>query len=227
MLVGRLSQNNSLNPLNGQDTMSQRVFECPYARAPLTKACEVTSCSFNMPGHSGLSKYYRRCFLNYVEKGVQNPNHLTTIEQAQFSKLSLTQKKSLIKAFFNVNEENIHHAQRTFYLSFFSILLQDILLELPRSVLKPVPYSQCAVCGVMDDADQSKFFYPKGGALPDGYGYCSWNCYQTKPPPILVLESILEVDFRLLVEHQDLAQVLKKGSVPLLTYWLFTGVPLT
>lgn len=228
MLVGRHSQNSLLKPLNGQDTtMSQRVFECPYARAPLTKACDVHSCAFNMPGDSSLSKYYRRCFLNYVEKGVQNPNHLASIEQAQFSKLSFLQKKSLLKAFFKVNEDEIKQAQRAFYVSFFSIIVQEIILEIPRGVLRPLPYSQCAVCGVMDEVDDPKFFYPKGGALPDGYGYCSWNCYQLKPPPILLLESILDVDFRLLVEHQDLAQVLKKGSVPLLLYWLLVGVPLT
>lgn len=207
--------------------MSKQVFECPYAQAPLTRACEVSSCSFNLPGDSNLSKYYRRCFLNYVEKGIQNPNHLASIEQAQFSKLSPCQKKSLLKAFFQVQESDLDHAQRTFYLSFFSILIQDILLEIPRVVLKPVPFRQCAVCGAMDDEDHPEFFYPKGGALPHGYGYCSWNCYQLKPPPVLILEELLDIDFRLLVEHQDLAQALKRGSVPLLAYWLFTGVPLT
>lgn len=207
--------------------MSQHVFQCPYAEKPLIKACSVASCSFNLPEESSLSRYYRRCFLNYVEKGIQNPNHLSSLDQAQFSRLSLKQKVSLIKAFFQAKDLDLDHSHRTFYLSFFSILLQDVLLEVPRGVLSPVAFGQCSVCGQMDDADHPEFFYLKGGALPQGYGYCSWHCYQLKPPHILVLERMLDVDFRDIVEHQDLTQALKRGSVPLLTYWLFSGVPLT
>ena len=205
----------------------QQVFECPYAKTTLQRACEVASCSFNLSEHSPLSRYYKRCFLNYVEKGIQNPNHLASIEQAQFSRLSRSQKKSLLKAFFHIKDEEIDHAQRTFYLSFFSILLQALLLELPRGTLSPVPYEQCVVCGVSADEGPFPFFYPKGGALPSGHGYCSWSCYQLKPPPIVVLERILDVDFRHLVAHQDLPQTLRKESVSLITYWLFSGVPLT
>lgn len=207
--------------------MPQQVFECPYAKSPLIKACEVASCSFNLPQNSSLSRYYKRCFLNYVEKGVKNPNHLASLEQAQFSRLSLAQKQTLIKAFFGVREESIDHAQRTFYVSFFTILMQDLLLEVPRGTLSPVPFEQCVVCGGAHDEGSPGFFYPKGGALPPGHGYCSWGCYQLKPPPIIVLERILDVDFGHLVAHQELAQTLKKQSVSLITFWLFTGVPLT
>lgn len=207
--------------------LPQQVFECPYAKMPLHRACEVSSCSFNLPEASPLSRYYKRCFLNYVEKGVQNPNHLACIEQAQFSKLSVTQKKSLLKAFFQAKDDDLDHAQRTFYLSFFSIVLQDLLLEIPRGTLQPVAYEQCVVCGVSCEESERAFFFPKGGALPSGQGYCSWSCYQLKPPPIIVLERILDVDFKHIVGHDELQHALKQESVSLITYWLFTGVPLT
>jgi hypothetical protein len=54
-----------------------------------------------------------------VEKGIQNPNHLASIEQAQFSKLSPCQKKSLLKAFFKCRNPTSIMLKELFISLFF------------------------------------------------------------------------------------------------------------
>ena len=90
-----------------------------------------------------------------------------------------------------MSPSDVEKKSREFYTSLFSVFSEDVLLELKRHQIDPVLYTQCAVCG----SSGKELFYPKSKILPVGWGYCRYACYQLKPPPILLLEKNLGIDF--------------------------------
>ena len=163
-------------------------YRCVYSGEVLDRSCEVESCTFNIPG-TPLGKTYRRCLLNYLDSLRHNPfglkNHVD-----DFSKLSFTQRTQIVSGFFGVSEREVRRVMSRFYSTLFRLMVRDVLVDLPKIKLDPVPYQQCCVCGV----ECSNLFYPKSGALPAGFGYCRWSCWQLKPPPFIELELSLDVD---------------------------------
>ena len=167
-------------------------FICPYANLPLEKdrPCEVDSCGFNILSHAKgtygekIARTYLGCFLNYVKATQWNPFKVAAL--GEFSTLSLPLREHLASLFLGMKEEEVIKAKRTFYFSLFSLLSEESAsaASVPKRQHAPVPYRQCAVCGNSD----VPLWFPKSGLLPNGYGYCSWACWQTLPPPLLSLE---------------------------------------
>jgi len=165
-------------------------FKCPYAEAELRRPCEVGSCNFNL-ADSHISRTYKRCFLNYQESLRYNPFALEKDKSFDYNALPLKQKHQLVASFFNTNSLEVDRVHGEFYASIFAVMVEDTVVGLKRQRLSPVPFKQCAVCG--NECDH--LYYPKSNALPEGYGYCAYTCFQLKPPPVLVVEKNLEVDF--------------------------------
>ena len=109
----------------------------------------------------------------------------------------LKHKEEIIKGFLSVTDDDIQQATGNFYLRLINLLLQTTLIDLPRTQLEPIPYTQCCVCG----NSENPLWFPKSGVLPDGYGYCSYACFQLKPPPILVHEQFLETEYQTLIPN--------------------------
>ncbi len=172
--------------------MATEEFICPYASAPLLpeRPCEVESCSFNL-ADIALSRAYRRCFLNYVKATSHNPYKRDELEQIEFGNLPLHYREHIARLLLDLKEEDEVETKRTFYMALFSIMTHDTTVSLTKRQHSPVTYRQCCVCG----SAENPLWFPKGGILPSGYGYCSWSCWQEYPPPLLALTKILEVDF--------------------------------
>lgn len=163
-------------------------FVCLYSRKPLARACEVGSCNYNLDP-TPLGRTYKRCLLNYFESLRHNPFGLK-MHRDDFASLPMNQRCQIVSAFFGVPEKDVKKSISKFYASMFTVLVQDAMTDLPKSQLDPVPFKQCCVCGI----ETPRLFYPKRGALPAGFGYCRYACYQLKPPPIIELELALEID---------------------------------
>lgn len=174
-------------------------FTCPYSKAPLESPCEVTSCNFNLEDNS-ISRAYKRCFLNYTESLRYNPLAIKKNVEYDFNKLPQEQKNQIVGLFFNMTTDEVDKKTREFYISLFSVFAEDVLLSLRKHQIDPVPYRQCVVCAGECDS----LFYPKSGILPPGWGYCTYSCYQLKPPPILTLEKNLSLEFLELIRGLEL-----------------------
>lgn len=161
---------------------------CPYSEQELVKPCEVNSCGFNL-SEKPIANVYRRCFLYYKKLTTNNPYKLDSIDQAEYHNLPIKIREQIVSLLLDLSKEDIGQAKSNFYFSLFSILSQDVVINLPKKQLSPVLYRQCCVCGKQED----NLYFPKSRTLPDGYGYCSWACFQSLPPPLLALEKILEV----------------------------------
>ena len=168
------------------------LFVCPYVGQPLPgdRPCSVSSCSFNL-ADIPLSRAYLRCFLNYVRSTGYNPYKRDELEQVEFGSLSLSYREQIAKLLLDLRDEDETSIKRTFYMSLFSIMAHDMTISLAKKQHSPIPYRQCCVCGQASD----DLWFPKGNVLPSGYGYCSWSCWQSSPPPLLALTEILETDF--------------------------------
>ena len=167
-------------------------FICPYAGVPLPdgRSCEVESCSFNL-ANIPLGRAYHRCFLNYVKATGHNPHKLDDLDQVEYGTLPLSYREHIARLLLDLTIPDETEAKRTFYMSLFSIMAHDTTVSLAKRQHSPVPYRQCCVCGMPSD----RLWFPKGGTLPSGHGYCSWYCWRESPPPLLALTQILEVDF--------------------------------
>lgn len=175
------------------------TFICPYANLPLPECrpCAVGSCSFNL-ADIPLSRAYSRCFLRYVKATGHNPHSVDDVEQAEYGALPLPYREQIAKLFLDFSvEQDVEEAKRSFYIALFSIMTQDTTVTLTKKQHSPVPYRQCCVCGVASET----LWFPKGGVLPSGYGYCSWSCWQETPPPLLALMKTLEVDYQDMTEN--------------------------
>jgi len=196
------------------------TFQCAYSKKPLVRPCEVESCVFNMPATS-LATHYRRCFLNYVDKLRHNPYKVRTL--ATFAEASPEQKEQITAAFFGVTLADIQKVTTSFYTSLLSVLSFDTTSSLANRQVSPVPYRQCAVCGTA--CEREELFLPKSGVLPPGYGYCSYPCYQLKPPPILHLECILHLDYRQFLDNLQFDRTKnRKRFVTQLIRWVIGGI---
>lgn len=164
-------------------------FKCPYVNTELTKPCEVDSCNFNL-SDSDMGRMYKRCYLNYQEALRYNP-FTTKMKEVQYNSLSVEQRERVVFSFFKVTKEDVDRSNSVFYTNLFGVLAEDAAAALTKKRLDPVPFKQCAVCGIAED----KLFLPEESALPSGFGYCSYKCFQMKPPPVLLLEKNLELDF--------------------------------
>ena len=168
------------------------AFICPYVGQTVLpdRPCSVESCSFNL-ANVPISRAYRRCFLNYVRATGYNPYKRDELEQVEYATLSLFYREQITKILLDIRQEDESAIKRTFYMSLFSIMAHDTTISLAKKQHAPIPYQQCCVCGQSSD----QLWFPKGNVLPSGYGYCSWSCWQSSPPPLLALTEILETDF--------------------------------
>ena len=166
------------------------TFVCPYSSLPIPegRCCEVGSCTFNLEDVP-VSSPYRRYFLRYVKATNFNPYQIDELEQVEYGLLPREHKEQIALMFLDL--EDAGDAKRSFYMAIFSIMAHDTTVSLPKRMLDPVAYRQCSVCGLESDC----LWVPKAGILPSGWGYCSWNCWQLLPPPLLSIMMILEVDF--------------------------------
>lgn len=200
-------------------------FICPYIKLPLppNRSCEVESCSFCLADTS-LSRAYRRCFLNYVKATGHNPHKLDALEQVEYGALPLSYREQIAKILLDLKTHEEAEAKRTFYMSLFSIMTQDTTVSLAKRQHSPVAYRQCCVCGLASD----ELWFPKGFALPAGYGYCSWNCWQESPPPLIALMIMLEVDFADMTQNLPYphGQRSRLTFITHLTRWVFGDTPL-
>ena len=163
-------------------------FVCMFANKPLTRPCEVESCNYNLDP-TPIGRTYRRCLLNYFSSLRHNPYGLKQ-HKDDFATLPFNQRCQVVGSFFGITDKDVKKSVSKFYAAMFGVMVQDAMTEVPKSQLDPVPFKQCVVCGCESEA----LFYPKHGALPAGYGYCRWSCYQFKPPPIVAMELALEID---------------------------------
>lgn len=207
--------------------MTFKSFVCPYANRPLpshpkSEGCTVGSCGFNLEP-SPLSRRFKRCFLLYTEQ-FKGQRYGRGAEMT-FSNLPRRHREAIVKVFMKASEEDLSAAYRDFYIAFFTILAEDTIVSLPKIQLDPIPYCQCVVCGDVDET--RSLFVPQSGLLPPGYGYCSYRCFQLKPPPIIALERILEVDFRLLSDNLEFETIRNRPKfVWNLITWVLGGMPL-
>lgn len=205
--------------------MATTEFICPYANAPLppNRSCAVTSCSFNLSDIS-LSRAYRRCFLNYVKATGHNPYKTDELEQAEFGALPLSYREHIARLLLDLETTEETEIKRTFYMSLFTIMAHDTTVSLTKKQHAPIAYQQCCVCGAASES----LWYPKGGVLPSGYGYCSWSCWQESPPPLLALTRMLEVDFIEMTDNLPFphGQKSKIAFTQHLTQWIFGETPL-
>lgn len=170
-------------------------FLCPYSKKALTRPCEVGSCTYNLSPASNLSLAYQRCFLKYLKETTHNPFKIESVEAMEFARLPIKYREQIVQIFFpeEASCQGLRRATSSFYVTLFSILAQEATAAVSRSELDPVPFEQCAVCGQSHD----DLWFPTPGTtpLPEGWGYCSWGCYQKKPPLVLSLEAGMEVEF--------------------------------
>lgn len=206
------------------------MFICPYANKPLAHApCEVQSCNFNLD-NTPIALVYRRCFLLYSKSLSHNPNAQNILGDPpdptlNFSDEPKAWREKIIEGFFTVKETEFKKSYADFYTSVFSVIAQDILVSLPKTHMDPLPYRQCVVCGT---SEVKPLWYPKGGALPDGWGYCGFNCYQLKPPPLVAMERVLEVDFEHVVKGLDFDILRSRPKfVKNLIRWVLGPTPMT
>jgi len=195
-------------------------FICPYSNKRLMRACEVSSCNFNLP-NIPLSRAYKRCFLNYLDSGNFNPMELERVSPP-FNELPENQRQQIIAAFFEIDRTDVMAVKGNFYLSFLSIITQEALSSSAKRQLAPVPYRQCAICGT----ESKSLFLPPSGCLPAGYGYCSYKCYQLKPPPLLTLEQLLEIDYQELVQNPEFSVKNRARFVRYLIEWVLSDIPM-
>jgi len=199
--------------------MKQPEFKCPYAKLPLTRPCEVGSCCYNLADNP-VSKQSMRCFLHYCD-GVRRRPGLGKNEH-DFGAYPQDKKNKLAAQFFNVSLEEVDRINSEFYVSLFSVFAEDVSVALRKHQLDPVPYKQCVVCGNESD----NLFIPKG-VLPSGYGYCSYGCFQMKPPPVILIEKNMDLDFAEFVgameheSHQGRAKFVRQ-----LVEWVLGNTPL-
>jgi len=184
---------------------------------PAERACEVESCSFNLE-NSSISRTYKRCFLNYVKATAYNPRKTETLEKVEYGLLPLAVREHIARLFLDLGQDN--DSKRSFYAAMFSVMAHDTTVILTKFQLDPVPYLQCCACGASEDVT---LWYPKSGILPSGFGYCSWNCWQTMPPPLITLIKLLEVDFLDLLNNLPFTQGQKSRLtfVHHVTRWVF------
>jgi len=133
-------------------------------------------------------RLHKRCFLNYAESIRNKPQALKN--EHDFQAFSSEKKIKVAADFFDLTVSQVEGINNAFYVSLFSIFAEDAIVSLKKHQLDPVLYRQCAVCGNAED----KLYYPDS-MLPPGFGYCTYNCYQLKPPPILLIEKNLDLDF--------------------------------
>ena len=192
------------------------AFICPYSGCKLGKSCEVKSCNFNL-SDVPIAKHYRRCFLYYNEFLRTNKQPKSGVD-SDFTKIPKHQREEIASFLLSADSKEVTQSYSEFYTSMFSLIAQDILVSMRKVQLEPIPYKQCVVCGQQDD-----LWFPQAGTLPDGYGYCSYACFQLKPPPLLALERTLEVDYRELVEKLEFDLLKSRPKfVSNLIHWVFS-----
>ena len=203
------------------------AFNCPYANVPLCSSCEVGSCNFNL-ADKPISNIYDRCFLKYLDTlrtstGVGQKLKQQALPENDFTRLSQRHREEIATFFLDISSKEVGQAYSDFYTSMFSLIAQDILVSLHKVLLDPVPYRQCCVCGQACDT----LWYPDSNTLPDGFGYCSYACYQQKSPPILMLERTLEVNYRELAEKLEFDLLKSRPRfVSNLVHWVFAQTPM-
>jgi hypothetical protein len=149
----------------------------------------VESCSFNL-ADIPLAKAYRRCFLNYVKATSHNPFRREELERSEFGALPLSMREHIARLLLDMAPSAESEAKRMFYVALFSVMAHDCAVSLAKRQHAPVAYRQCCACGTPSE----DLWFPKGGVLPEGSGYCSWSCWQERPPPLLELERTIGVD---------------------------------
>jgi len=202
-----------------QDVVKQQEFTCPYSKLPLTRPCEVSSCSYNLDDTTA-SRSSLRCFLHYCDGVRKRPG--ASKGEHDFGSYAPERKIKLAASFFGKSVEEVEKLNVSFYTSLFSVFAEDAAVELRKHQLDPVPFAQCAVCG----SECDKLFIPKG-VLPSGYGYCSYGCFQMKPPPVLLIEKNTDLDFGefvAAVEHESVNG--RARFVRQLLEWVLGSMPL-
>jgi hypothetical protein len=167
--------------------MKQSDFTCPYSKMRLHRPCSVSSCSYNLDDNPA-SNTYNRCFLNYTAEVRTRANLIKG--EFDFNNFSQDKKNKVAAQFFDIPIEEVAKVNSEFYVSLFSVFAEDVSVALKKQQLDPVPYRQCCVCGTECD----ELFILKS-VLPAGWGYCSYGCFQMKPPPILLIEKNMDLDF--------------------------------
>lgn len=200
--------------------MKQTPFACPYSNLELRRSCEVGSCSYHLADNPA-AREHNRCFLAYTDSIRKRPS--TSKTDNDFNNFPQDRKNKIAAQFFDVPLEQVEKINSEFYLSLFSVFAEDVSASLRKQHLDPVKFVQCCVCG----GEEEELFIPKGGVLPSGYGYCSYACFQLKPPPILMLEKNMDLDFAEFVRsmehesHQGRAKFVRQ-----MAEWVLGTVPL-
>lgn len=172
-------------------------FTCPYVNLELRQNCGVTSCNYNLPDNNQTIPY-KRCFLNYTDTIRNRPG--AAKNEHDFQAFTQEKKNKIASQFLEITLDEVEQVNSNFYLALFSVFAEDVAISLCKHQLDPVPFEQCVVCGSGED----ELFYPEG-VLPSGYGYCSYSCFQLKPPPILMVEKNMNlefIDFISAIKHQ-------------------------
>jgi hypothetical protein len=214
-----------VNTQRDQEGKNDVPFTCPYSGCAPHAPCEVSSCSFNL-ANKPVATIYNRCFLFYLEALRVNPTgqKKSTTFDVDFTKIPRHQREEIASFLLDVTEREVMQSYAEFYTSMFSLIAQDLLVSLRKRQLDPIPYKQCIVCGRSDEP----LWYPQSGSLPDGYGYCSYACYQLKSPPLLNLERMLEIDYRELAEKLEFDLLKSRPKFVLnLIHWVFGRTPMT
>ena len=199
--------------------MKQSEFICPYSNMRLTRSCTVSSCCYQLNDNQH-SNQYNRCFLKYTNE-VRNRATLVKGDH-DFNNFPQDKKNRIAAQFFDISLEEVSKINSEFYIALFSVFAEDVSVSLRKQQLDPVPFVQCAVCGT----ESEELFIPKG-TLPSGYGYCSYSCFQMKPPPILLIEKNMDLDFLEFVgamEHESFQGRAK--FVRQLVEWVLGSTPL-
>jgi hypothetical protein len=196
-------------------------FKCPYSGMELRRPCEVSSCNYNLVDNIK-TKPYNRCFLNYAELIRNRPQ--AAKNEHDFHAFTPDKKMKVASEFFGLSISEVQAINSDFYVSLFSIFAEDAIVDLKKHQLDPVLYRQCAVCG--NEADGS-LLYPDS-LLPPGVGYCSYPCFQLKPPPILLIVRNLDLDFVDFIKSMEYESSQSRSKfVRQLVEWVLGNTPMT
>jgi hypothetical protein len=177
--------------------VTTQEFKCPYSGVALgDRSCTVASCSYNLNDNPA-ANVYNRCFLNYTAEVRIRANLIKG--EFDFNNFSQEKKNKVAAQFFDISPGEVEKVNSEFYISLFSVFAEDVSVALRKHQLDPVPFKQCCVCG----SESDELFIPKGGILPKGFGYCSYGCFQMKPPPILLIEHNMDLDFLEFIEAME------------------------
>lgn len=200
--------------------MPPKEFKCPYIGLPLNNPCVVSSCNYNL-NDNPIGKSHKRCFLNYAESVRQKPQ--AAKNEHDFQAFPADKKIKIAAEFFDMTVSQVENINNAFYVSLFSIFAEDAIVSLKKHQLDPVLYRQCAVCGI----EENQLFYPES-MLPPGFGYCSYACYQLKPPPILLIEKNLDLDFLDFIKSMEYESTQSRAKfIRQLVDWVLGNTPMT